>query len=111
MLSRTAEIGQERTLESVPSSAIQRAFWSIEQVVAEKTSWWIDYASLPEHELWARLEIEESGKATVRDCDGRVHKFSCSDDARNWLIEDEYSMVENIDAEEFMNGCKPLPPA
>jgi len=25
-------------------------------------SWWLDYASLSERELWERLEIKESGK-------------------------------------------------
>jgi hypothetical protein len=73
-------------------------------------SWWLDYASLPERELWARLEIEESGKATVQDCDGKMHRFRSAADARNWLMEDEYSLLENIDAEEFMDGRKPLPP-
>lgn len=73
-------------------------------------SWWLDYASLPERELWARLEIEESGTAIVNDCDGKTQRFSSAADARNWLMEDEYALLENIDSEEFTGGRKPLPP-
>jgi len=73
-------------------------------------SWWLDYSALPECELWARLNIEASGKATVLDCDGRTHAFACVDEAREWLLEDEYSRLENIDDEEFAHGRKPVPP-
>ena len=77
---------------------------------AASVSWWLDYSALPEREIWARLDVEESGKATVHDCDGRKQVFRCSADAVNWLMEDEYSMLENIKEEEFMDGRKPLPP-
>jgi hypothetical protein len=77
---------------------------------AASVSWWLDYSALPEREIWARLDIEESGKATVHDRDGRKQVFRCSADAVNSLLEDEYSMLENIDEEEFIDGRKPLPP-
>ncbi len=72
--------------------------------------WWLDYASLPEHEFWARLQVEDSGTAAVLDCDSRTHKFRSADDARNWLIEEEYSLLENIEVAEFKHGRRPLPP-
>ena len=77
---------------------------------AASVSWWLDSSGLPEREIWARLDIEASGKATVHDCDGRKHVFRCSADAVNSLLEDEYWMLENIDDEKFMDGRKPLPP-
>lgn len=74
-------------------------------------SWWLDYSALPEREIWARLEVDDSDKAIVVDTDGKLHEFQTSSQARNWLLEDEYSMLENIDAAEFKHGVKPLPPA
>jgi hypothetical protein len=75
-----------------------------------QVSWWLDYSALPRRELWARLEVQDSGKATVLDCDGKMHEFPSGAHARNWLLEDEYSMLENINVSEFMHGRKPLPP-
>jgi hypothetical protein len=74
-------------------------------------SWWLDYSALPHRELWARLEVHDSGKATVIDCDGKQYDFTSDGHARDWLLEDEYSMLENLDDVEFMHGRKPLPPA
>jgi hypothetical protein len=56
------------------------------------------------------LEVQDLGKATVLDCDGKMHEFPSGAHARNWLLEDEYSMLENINVSEFMHGRKPLPP-
>jgi hypothetical protein len=73
-------------------------------------SWYVDYSSLPEQERWARLEIDDSGREVVLDCDGKIHEFPSADHALHWLAEDEYSILENIDAAEFMDGRKPQPP-
>lgn len=40
-----------------------------------------------------------------------VIEFPSSSQARNWLLENEYSMLENINSADFTPGVKPLPTA
>jgi hypothetical protein len=58
-------------------------------------TWWLDASALPERLLWARLE-QLPAEAVVKDCDGNVHRFQDVDQARLWLLEDEYEQLSNL---------------
>lgn len=64
----------------------------------ESVSWWLDWSALPDRYLWARLTVYDEGSTEVLDCDGRTHKFGDATSARNWLLEDEYSLLEQLKA-------------
>ena len=72
-----------------------------------QVSWWLSWASLPEHRAWARLTVTGSGAATVLDCDGWTHRFASEEDARTWLLEDEFSMLEHLLDEYDLAGVAP----
>lgn len=57
------------------------------------------YSSFPDLN-WARLRVFDEGEAEVLDCDGNVHRFETKREAINWLLEDEFTAFENLDADE-----------
>ena len=74
-----------------------------------ETSWWLDWSGLPERLLWARLQVAEDGSAIVLDLDGVYHRFPNQQEARDWLIEDEYSTFTHL-AEDGEIGPDVAPP-
>ena len=64
-----------------------------------KESWYLMWCSFPDLN-WARLRVFASGHAEVFDCDGRTTRFSREEDARLWLLEDEFTALEKLDAED-----------
>lgn len=58
-------------------------------------TWWLDENALPDL-LWACLRVYENGAAEVLDCDGNIHEVDSEQDARLWLLEDEYSSLANL---------------
>jgi len=40
------------------------------------------------------LRVYENGTAEVLDLDGNIRKFEPEQDARDWLLEDEYSSLK-----------------
>ena len=72
-----------------------------------QVSWWLDWSALPEHRIWARLTVADSGTAAVLDCDGRTLWFASEEDARSWLVEDEFSQLENLLDEFDLAGVAP----
>ena len=63
---------------------------------ATETSWWLDWAALPERLLWARLQVSSAGNARVFDLDGNYHSFPDRESATLWLNEEEYSRYETM---------------
>ncbi len=62
-------------------------------------SWWLMYCSFPSLN-WARLRVFVNGMAEVLDMDGSTHKFEEAQNARNWLLEDEYVSYDFLDTED-----------
>jgi hypothetical protein len=58
-------------------------------------TWWLDESALPDL-LWACLRVYENGAAEVLDLDGNIHQFDSEQEARFWLLEDEYSSFPNL---------------
>lgn len=58
-------------------------------------TWWLDESALPDL-LWACLRVYKNGAAEVLDLDGNTHEFDSEQDARLWLLEDEYSSLANL---------------
>ena len=64
-----------------------------------KESWWLvpgDYPDL----RWARLQVYSDGTAEVLLSDGGRYKFDNKEEARLFLLEDDHSSFENLDAED-----------
>lgn len=72
-----------------------------------QVSWWLDWGALPERRLWARLTVNASGDATVLCCDGATLRFASEEEARNELVEDSYSRLENLLDEFELAGVAP----
>jgi hypothetical protein len=72
-------------------------------------TWWLDTSGLPDL-LWARLTVFSDGAAEVLDLDGRRTRFANVDDARYFLLEDEYETVDSIDLNEFADAGLPARP-
>jgi hypothetical protein len=57
--------------------------------------WWLDYAALPDR-FWARLTLYDDGSAEVLDLDGEVHEFGSREEAAHWLLEDEFTPMDEL---------------
>ncbi len=55
-------------------------------------TWWLDESALPDL-LWARLRCFSDGRAEVFDLDGNVTSFATAEEARMFLLEDEYAQL------------------
>jgi hypothetical protein len=66
-------------------------------------SWWLDESALPDL-LWARLRCFSDGRAEVLDLDGRYTQFASEDEARLFLLEDEYAQLDRIAVENFIDA-------
>ena len=75
-----------------------------------ETSWWLDWSALPDRLLWARLDVASDGSAVVLDLDGRYHRFPDEQSAKDWLYEDEYSLLVHL-VEEGEVDDTVLPPS
>lgn len=62
-------------------------------------SWYLMDSSLPDLN-WARLRVFESGQAEVFDCDGRTTAFATEQDAKWWLLEDEFRSLDKFDVDD-----------
>jgi hypothetical protein len=71
-------------------------------VSVELESWWLDESALPDL-LWARLRCFSDGRAEVLDLDGRLTQFTSADEARLFLLEDEYAQLDRIGVEDFID--------
>jgi len=65
----------------------------------ESVYWWLDWSALPERYIWARLTVSDDGSAEILDSDGRNRKFDDVTSAHDWLLEDEYSLLEKLIAD------------
>jgi hypothetical protein len=65
-----------------------------------RDSWWFDETALPERILWTRLRVFPD-RAEVLDCDGRTVSFPSEEEARSFLLEDEYRSLSNLDDEDL----------
>jgi hypothetical protein len=81
----------------------------VSSVVGE--TWWLDTSGLPDL-LWARLRAFSDGTAEVFDLDGRYTTFASLEEARIFLLEDEYERADTIDAAELVSGgLSSVPPS
>jgi len=64
-----------------------------------RVEWWL-MDSLPELN-WARLSVLSDGEARVFDCDGKTHAFPTEEDARTFLLEDEFQRWNSFEAADF----------
>ena len=65
---------------------------------ATTTEWWL--ASLGKTLIWARLQVLESGVASVLDCDGGTLPFDSEDTARAALLDAEFRAYDGLDTED-----------
>jgi len=82
---------------------------AVTEVLQVKTSWWLDWGSLPDRLIWARLQVAEDGSAEVLDMDGEYHRFPTQQEALFWLSEDEYGPLASL-IEEGEVGPQVSPP-
>lgn len=64
-----------------------------------KESWWLMYCCFP-NLRWARLQVYSDRSAEVLDSDGSKLKFQNEEEAQYFLLEDEYTSLENFDQED-----------
>jgi hypothetical protein len=69
--------------------------------------WYLMSCSFPDLN-WARLTVYLDGSAEVFDCDGRTTAFASAEEARHWLLEDEFLALENLDDEDERELGRPL---
>ena len=63
-------------------------------------TWWLDTTGLPDL-LWARLRVFSDETAEVFDLDGGYSRFASLEEARLFLLEDEYERVDLIAEAQF----------
>ncbi|MGB3511450.1 MAG: hypothetical protein WBA93_19880 [Microcoleaceae cyanobacterium] len=49
---------------------------------------------------WSRLQVYDDNTAEVLQPDGRRYKFDNEEEARWFLLEDDYSSLDNLDEED-----------
>jgi hypothetical protein len=76
----------------------------------DQTTWWLDSGALPDRLVWARLIVAANDSAIVFDCDGHYHNFSTSQEAKLWLLGDEYSLLSHL-VEEGEVRSDQVPPS
>lgn len=62
-------------------------------------SWWLMYCCFP-NLCWTRLQVYSDSSAEVLDSDGSKFKFQNQEEAEYFLLEDEYTRIENLDQED-----------
>jgi hypothetical protein len=67
--------------------------------IISKESWWLVPGDYPDLH-WSRLQVYDDNTAEVLQPDGRRYKFDNEEEARWFLLEDDYSSFENLDAED-----------
>lgn len=75
----------------------------LKQIIKEQ--WWLMYCDFPNRN-WARLRVYSDSSANIFDMDGRTIDFSKEEEAAWYLREDEYTQLDNLDAEDEKElGC------
>ncbi|MEH2164425.1 MAG: hypothetical protein V7K38_26095 [Nostoc sp.] len=64
-----------------------------------KENWWLMCCSFPNLN-WARLRVYDDFSAEILDCDGSKYTFSNEEEARYFLMEDEFTQFESLDRED-----------
>ncbi|MBN3876322.1 hypothetical protein [Nostoc sp. JL23] len=64
-----------------------------------KENWWLMSCSFPNLN-WARLRTYDDLSAEILDCDGSKYTFSNEEEARYFLMEDEFTQFESLDRED-----------
>lgn len=64
-----------------------------------KEIWWLMPGDYPDLH-WSRLQVYDDDTAEVLLPDGERYKFDNEEEARWFLLEDDYSSFENLDAED-----------
>ncbi|MBD2677083.1 MULTISPECIES: hypothetical protein [Nostoc] len=64
-----------------------------------KETWWLMSSSFPNLN-WARLRTYDDLSAEILDCDGSKYTFSNEEEARYFLMEDEFTQFESLDRED-----------
>jgi len=64
-----------------------------------KETWWLYDGDFPDLH-WSRLQIYDDDTAEVLVSDGGRYKFDNEEEARWFLLEDDYSSLEHLDAED-----------
>ncbi|MDZ8110662.1 MAG: hypothetical protein RM338_34380 [Nostoc sp. DedQUE12a] len=72
-----------------------------------KETWWLMWCSFPNLN-WARLRTYDDFSAEILDCDGSKYTFSSGEEARYFLMEDEYTQFESLDQEDEQELGIPL---
>ena len=67
-----------------------------------RCEWWL-MDTLPDLN-WARLTLLPSGNAEVFDCDGKTHQFHSEQEARFFLLEDEFRLWTLYEAADFADA-------
>ena len=67
--------------------------------IISKEIWWLMSGDFPDLH-WSRLQIYNDNTAEVLQIDGKRYKFDSEEEARWFLLEDDYSSFENLDAED-----------
>ena len=74
-----------------------------------ETMWFLDWSTLPERLLWARLQVADDGTVVVLDLDGVHHRFADLLTAKRWLNEDEYGLLSHL-VEDGVVDASVIPP-
>ncbi len=78
----------------------------VEPADPRRGQWWLETSGGDFH--WARLQVSHDGKAEVIDLDGKTHLFATVEEAKMWLLEDEYETLESLRAAgEVDDSVKP----
>ncbi|MEH1845721.1 MAG: hypothetical protein V7L25_12175 [Nostoc sp.] len=72
-----------------------------------KENWWLMWCSFPKLN-WARLRVYDDFSAEILDCDGSKYTFSNEEEARYYLMEDEFTQFESLDEEDEQELGIPL---
>jgi len=76
-------------------------------VPVESQQWWLMWASFPDLN-WARLRVFADGKADVFDMDGRTMTFRSETEARDHLLEDEFTRYDRLGPEDEEELGRPV---
>lgn len=64
-----------------------------------KETWWLLPGNYPDL-YWSRLQVYNDDTAEVLESDGGRYKFDNEEEARWFLLEDDYSSFDSLDAED-----------
>lgn len=109
LFERLTAFVQTHERELVPRQAFQAALGAHmpqEQLCME---WWAEISG--PHVHLARLLHGAHGCCEVLDIDGHTHAFGSYEDARSWLLEDEYALVPHLIEEGELPQSFTLPSA